>query len=68
MTNQTVSTSASANINEFISLSWEKTHSDYDRDVSLNAKHKIYAYDSNGDLGILFTSNVNSKWFQCREV
>ena len=49
-------------ITEFINLSWEKTHADYDKNASLNAKHKIYAYDSNGDLGILFTSNVNSKW------
>ena len=66
MTNNTnsksVSNSASANINEFISLSWEKTHSDYDRDASLNAKTKIYAFDGNGKLGILFTSNVTSKW------
>lgn len=48
--------------NTFVSLSWERTHSDYDKNAALNAKHKIYAYDGNGDLGILFTSNVNSKW------
>lgn len=55
MTNNTTTT-------DFISLSWEKTHADYDKSASLNAKHKIYAYDSTGDLGILFTSNVNSEW------
>lgn len=77
MTNQTATTTIAANLDnnikgekimkndtttDFISLSWEKTHADYDKSASLNANHKIYAYDSTGDLGILFTSNVNSEW------
>jgi hypothetical protein len=42
---------------------YESAPADYDINDSFNAKDKVYVYDENGDLGIMFTNNVEPNCF-----